>query len=101
MEADDTNNFTWYIDVSLAAHADMKSHTGAIFTMVKVVIISSSTKQKENERSSTESELIGVDNRIYQMLWMKRFLEWQGLPVKLNNIYPDNNSSINLEDNGK
>jgi hypothetical protein len=101
LEADDTNTLTWYIDVAFAVHGDMKSHTGAVFTMGKGSIISSSTKQKVNSRSSTESEMIGVDDKIAKVLWMKRFLEWQDFAVKLNIIYQDNTSSIKLEENGK
>jgi hypothetical protein len=47
LEADDTNTLTWYIDAAFAVHADMKSHTGAMFTMGKGAIIGSSTKQKD------------------------------------------------------
>jgi hypothetical protein len=101
LEADDTNTLTWYIDVAFAVHGDMKSHTGAVFTMGKGAILSSSTKQKVNSRSSTESELIGVDDKIAKVLWMKRFLEWQDFKVTLNIIYQDNTSSIKLEENGK
>ena len=55
LEADGTNILTWNIDVALAVHADMKSHTGAVCTVVKGAIISISTKQTENCLSSTES----------------------------------------------
>ena len=64
----------------------MKIHTGAVSTIVKGAIISIRTKKKLNSRSSTESELIGVYEKISKVLWMKRFLEWQGFPVKLNMI---------------
>jgi hypothetical protein len=37
--------------------------------MGKGAIISSSTKQKVNSHSSTESELIGVDDKIAKILW--------------------------------
>ena len=33
------------------------------------MIVADSTKQKVNARSSTESELIGVDDRISNILW--------------------------------
>ena len=79
----------------------MKRCTVAVFPVGKGAIISSSAKQKVNSRSSTESELIGVDNKISEVLWMKNFLEWQGFPVKLNIIYKVNTSSINMEENGK
>ena len=101
LEADDTNTLTWYIDAALAVHADMKSHTGAVFTMGKGAITSGSNKQKANSRSSTESEIIAVDDKIAKVLWTKRFLGWQGFPVKLNIIYQDNTSSMKLEQNGK
>jgi hypothetical protein len=79
----------------------MKSYTGAMFTMGKGAIIGSSTKQKVNSRSSTESELIGVDDKISRVLWTKRFLDWQEFLVKLNIIYQDNTITIKLEQNGK
>ena len=79
----------------------MNNHTGAVFTIEKGAIISISAKQKLDSRSSTESELIGVYDKISKVLWMKRSLECQSFPVKLNIIYQDNTSSINLEDNGK
>jgi hypothetical protein len=72
-----------------------------MFTMGKGAIIGSSTKQKVNSRSLTESELIGVDDKISRVLWTKRFLEWQEFLVKLNIIYQDNTSTIKLEQNGK
>ena len=54
LEADDTHILTWYVDAAFAVHSDMKSHTGMVFTLGKGAIISSSTKQKVNARSSTE-----------------------------------------------
>jgi hypothetical protein len=79
----------------------MKGHTGVVVTMGKRAIIGSSTNQKVNLRSSTESELIRVDDKITKILWTKRFLEWQEFMVKLNIIYQDNTSTIKLEENGK
>jgi hypothetical protein len=35
------------------------------------------------------------------MLWIKRFIEYQGFPVKLNVIYQDSTSTMGLENNGK
>jgi hypothetical protein len=70
-------------------------------TMCKGAIIGSSMKQKVNSRSSTESELIGVNDKISRVLWTKRFQEWQEFVVKLNIIYQDNTSTIKLEQNGK
>ena len=101
LEADDTQSLKWYLDAAFAVHPDMKSHTGSTFTLGKGTIISSSTKQKTNSRSSTEAELNGVDDHIGKVLWTKRFLEAQGFEVKLNIIYQDNQSTMKLAMNGK
>ncbi|CAJ1945712.1 unnamed protein product, partial [Cylindrotheca closterium] len=60
-----------------------------------------SKKQKLNSRSSTEAELIGVDDAATQILWTKLFVEAQGYPVEENTLYQDNKSSILLEKNGR
>jgi hypothetical protein len=72
-----------------------------MFTMGKGAIIGSSTKQKVNSRSSTESELIGVDDKISRVLWTKRFLECQEFLVKFNIIYQNNTCTMKLELSGK
>ena len=63
--------------------------------------IVSSTKQKLNTRSSTESELVGVDDMMSSILWTRYFLKEQGYKVCDNVIFQDNKSSILLERNGK
>ena len=68
LEADDSGELTWYIDAAFGVHKDMKSHTGSVFTMGKGAILSGSSKQKVNTRSSTESELVSVDDRIAKVL---------------------------------
>jgi hypothetical protein len=46
----------------------MRSHTSAIMTFGKGAIISDSTKQKVNAKSSTKSEMIAADNTISKIL---------------------------------
>jgi hypothetical protein len=101
LEADNAQTLTWYVDAAFVVNADMRSHTGSTFSLGKGMIISDSTKQKVNSRSSTEAELIGVDDRISKILWAKRFIEYQGFKIKLNIIYQDNTSTMKLEKNGK
>jgi hypothetical protein len=101
LEADDCQTLTWYVNAAFAVHADMKSQTGVVFTLGKGSIISDALKQKVNSRSSTESELIGVDDEVGKVLWTKRFLEWQEFDVKLNVVCQDNSSTMRLENNGK
>jgi hypothetical protein len=95
------NIIEWYLDASFAVHPDMKSHTGATMTLGKGAIQTISTKQKINSRSSTEAELVSIDDIIAKVIWTRSFLEAQGYHVKENVIYRDNQSSMKLEINGK
>jgi hypothetical protein len=63
--------------------------------------ITMSRKQKLNTRSSTEAELVGVDDAINMVLWTRLFLEAQGYAIARNILMQDNQSSILLERNGK
>eukprot|EP00978_Attheya_sp_CCMP212_P001665 scaffold3444_cov50-Attheya_sp.AAC.1 len=100
LEADDTQMMQWHIDAAFAVHGDFKSHTGATLTLGKGTMTSISCKQKINTRSSTESELVGLDDVIAKMLWTKLMIEAQGFKVK-NIAHRDNTSSMKLEANGK
>ena len=91
----------WWVDASFAVHPDMKSHTGAVFTMGKGAAYTMSTKQKINTESSTEAELVGVDDALPNVLWIRRFLTAQGFTVNDNIVYQDNQSAILLERNGQ
>ena len=63
-------------------------------------ILSICVKQKVNTRSSTEAELVGLDDVISKILWAKRFMEHQGFVME-NKVYRDNTSSMKLEQNGR
>jgi hypothetical protein len=56
--------------------------------------IVSSTKQKLNTQSSTESELVGVDDMMPIIVWSRYFLMAQGYGVTQNLLLQDNKSSI-------
>ena len=101
LSANDLRTIKWYIDASFAVHPDFRSHTGGVMTMGEGGMQILSNKQKLNSRSSTEAELIGVDDGATQILWTKLFVEAQGYPVENNILYQDNKSSILLEKNGK
>ena len=79
----------------------MKSHTGMVFTLGKGTIIRSSTKQKVNARSSTESEVIVSDDKLGKIISTKKFMEHQDFKVKVNLIYQDNTKTMKLQNNGK
>ena len=67
----------------------------------KGVVYGSSVRQKLNTRSSTEAELVGVNDVMPQVIWTRYFLECQGYKMEPNIIGQDNKSAILLEQNGK
>ena len=90
----------------------MRSHTGAMLTFGKGAVFSLSNKQKVNSTSSTVEEIIGVDDAMNFVMWVKLFIEQQvqNLPhdsivkklgAKPSVLQQDNTSSIRLEVNGK
>jgi len=46
----------------------MKGHIGAVMTMASGAVISLSTKQKVNAHSSTEAQLVAVDDVMAKIL---------------------------------
>ena len=97
------NTINWWVDASFAVHPDLKSHTatGATVSFGKGCLISLSTKQKINTRSSTEAELVGVNDALSTILWMRNFLMDQGYSVTNNVIHQDNMSTMLLANNGR
>ncbi len=91
----------WYVNASFAVHPNMRGHTGGGMTMGRGFPISVSTKQKLNTKSSTESELVCVDNMMPIILWTCYFLLSQGYGVIENLLWQDNKSLILLERNCK
>jgi len=91
----------WYVDASYAVHPNMRSHSGGALTLGHGFPISSSGKQKLNTHSSTESELVGVDDMMSLIIWSRNFLIAQGYVVIDNILHQDNRSAILLQRNGK
>ena len=69
-------------------------------SMGEGAVSSLSTKQKVNTHSSTEAELVGIDDVLAKLLWTTRFLEAQGYHVNMVVVFRDNTSSMKLEENG-
>ncbi len=99
--ADTDGLLIWYVDASSAVHPNMCRHTGDGFTLGRGFPISVSTKQKLNTRSSTESELVGVDDMMPVICWTCYFLLSQGYGIIENLLLQDNMSSILVEQNGR
>lgn len=60
LRADGTNLVKWWVDASYATHPNMRSHTGGTHSLGKGSVVSTSTKQKINTKSSTEAELVRI-----------------------------------------
>jgi len=101
LETDDGIAIKWWIDASFAVHKDMRSHTGGTMSLGKGSIYSLSRKQRINTKSSTEAELVGVDDGMAHVVWTRNFLEAQGFEVRDNVVFQDNHSAILLEKNGR
>ena len=101
LQAKTLETIEWWVDASFAVHHDMRSHTGATVSFGKGSVFSISTKQKLNTRSSTEAELVGVNDAMGLIIWSRRFLEGQGYNITDNVVYQDNQSAMLLENNGK
>jgi hypothetical protein len=101
LSANSLHNVRWWVDASYAVHPDMRSHTGGALSLGRGVIYGTSRRQRLNTKSSTESELVGADDVLPQMLWTLYFLEAQGYKIDDNILYQDNKSSILLETNGR
>ena len=81
---------------SVFSAPEHEKHTGRTFSMSFGTISSSLIRQKVSSRSSTEEELIAVDEKISKVMWSKRLMEDQGFKVNLNIVFQDNTSTIKL-----
>jgi hypothetical protein len=91
----------WWVDGSHGVHPNMRGHTGGCMSLGKGMQLSVSTKQKMNSRSSTETEIIAVDDLMPSLIWTNYFLESQGYTSNNTLLYQDNKSAMLLENNGR
>lgn len=101
LKGDSFDQVQWWIDGAYAVHDDMKSHTGIFMSMGGGAMYSNSIKQKLNTKSSTEAELVAVDDAMSQLIWTRYFLHAQGYDLKPTTVHQDNQSAILLEKNGR
>jgi hypothetical protein len=101
LEADDRIDIKWWINASFAIHPDMKSHTDGTLSLGKGSVYNLWRKQRLNTKSSTEAELMGVDDGMPLVVWTRNFITAQGYKVKYNDVYQDNQSAMLLEKNGR
>ena len=101
LEVDESKTLTWYVDAAFAAHAEMRSHSGSIFTLGKGSIISGSSIQKRNVSTYRKSEINGADDTFSKIMWTKKLVDHQGWDTKCNVIVQDNTSTVKLLNNGR
>jgi hypothetical protein len=101
LSTDNISVVKWWVDGSYATHPDMRGHTGAGLSLGRGFPVVSSTKHKLNTRSSTEAELVSVDDCMPMILWTRYFLLEQGYDVDENILFQDNKSAMLLEQNGR
>jgi hypothetical protein len=80
---------------------NMRGHTGGIISMGKGMIHCKSSTQKINTKSTTESELVGVNEYLLYDIWYILFFRAQGCKIKQNILFQDNESAIKMEVNGR
>ena len=60
-------------------------------------ILSISAKQKINTKSSTEAELVGIEDAMTFVMWMKHFFESQVRSVNMNSLLKPLESDVTIE----
>ena len=68
-----TDIYTW-IDAAYALNPDMRRQTGGTILMGVGVIHGKSSKQRFNVKSSTEAELVGVNEYMPYNIWLFMFM---------------------------
>ena len=101
LSANGSGILKWWVDASFAVHPNMRGQSGGGLSMGRGFPIVSSTKQKLNTRSSTETEVVGADNFVPAMCWTRHFMLAQGCDVADNILCQDDKSAMLLEKNGK
>ena len=94
---DGSRTLTWNIDASFAVHPDCKSHNEAYLILRHGSLLSLLSKQNINTKSSTEAELVGVNDAMTFVIWMKNFFESQVRSTNKNSPLKHLESDVTLE----
>jgi hypothetical protein len=90
-----------YADASHIVHHDGKGHSGIILTFGSAPIFFRSVKLKAITRSSTESELMSLEDASTYVVWTQLLLEELGVDQHRPTIvYQDNKSTIHMAQYG-
>jgi hypothetical protein len=89
----------YWCDAAYGTHtADMKGHTGMMATLgyMNAPILAKSNKQKLNTRSSTEAELVALDDTVLNLLWLIQIITFMGYPQEPVIVFQDNQSTMTV-----
>ena len=92
----------YWIDAAYGSHDDGRGHSGLMATigLTNAPVWVRSAKQKLVARSSTESELVALDEGCLHLLWFRLILEFLGYPQQPAVIAQDNKSTIVVCESG-
>jgi hypothetical protein len=91
----------WYIHGSHQVRKDCRGQVGSLVTFGKGAVSSSSNKMKCNMKSSMETEIILLGDKLSDAIWMRYFIECQGYDIDECVIFQDNMSALSMEKNGR
>ena len=89
----------WWVYAQYNISEDCKGYIGAIMLLVKRSVNSLYRRQNLNTWGLTESELLGADNSIILVLWLKYLIEAQIYSVEQNKMYQYNQPTMIFEAN--
>ena len=73
--------FKSWVDASYAIHVDQRRHTGGCISFGTGLAHMKTKKQSLNSKSSTEAEVIGASDYLPWVIWIARFMEYQGYVI--------------------
>ena len=92
-------NLYWLADAAFAVLNDIQGHTCIHMPLGQGTVVGISTKQKMNTESSTEVDLVGINELLPKILWARLFALAQNTITVDSILYQDNISAIQMEQN--
>jgi hypothetical protein len=83
-----------HVDGPHQVHDDCRGQTGSLLTFGKGAVTSSSNKMKCSTKSSMETELISLEDKLTDIIWMGNFVKCQGYNIDEYVVYQDNMSAL-------
>jgi hypothetical protein len=93
---------TYWVDAAYGLHHDTRGHGGIMVTFgyANAPVFAKSSKLKLHTRSSTETELVTLDEGFMHLLWFRQVIEFMGYKQHPAIMYQDNKSTIIVCESG-